>query len=96
MKKMRRIVALIIGNDPFSRSGLRELLFKLDNSSLLDVVECDPGEHDREAIAVIASNSPCSSLGNLRSRAKVSPGSHIGPTTETFSFARRPPPTASR
>ncbi|MCJ7769593.1 MAG: response regulator transcription factor, partial [Dehalococcoidales bacterium] len=56
--KMRKIIALIIGNDPFSRTGLRELLLKLDNSSLLDVIECDPGENDRNAISVIAGSSP--------------------------------------
>jgi DNA-binding NarL/FixJ family response regulator len=55
---MRRIVVLIIGDDPFSRTGLRELLIEQNDSRLLDVIDCDPGEQYRDAISTIASSSP--------------------------------------
>ncbi len=52
---MRKIVTMIIDSEPFFRAGVRQALSQQDD---LDILECDPGEEDKEAIARISASSP--------------------------------------
>jgi DNA-binding NarL/FixJ family response regulator len=52
---MRKIVTMIIDSEPFFRAGVRQALSQQDD---LDILECDPGEEFKEAIARISASSP--------------------------------------
>ncbi|UCG82690.1 MAG: response regulator transcription factor [Dehalococcoidia bacterium] len=55
---MRKIVAMIVSNDAFSRAGIRETLSGQNALALLEIVECDPGEDGNEAVKQILESSP--------------------------------------
>ena len=55
---MRKIVVVIVDSNPFSRSGLRQILSEQDSLDILGVLECGPGEEGKEAMTQIAENSP--------------------------------------
>jgi len=55
---MRKMVLMIIDNDPFSKSGLRQTLSEQDSLDILGVMECDQSEEGKEAMTQIAENSP--------------------------------------
>lgn len=52
---MRKIVTMIIDSEPFFRAGVRQALASHEE---FEILECDPGEEDREAIAQITASSP--------------------------------------
>jgi DNA-binding NarL/FixJ family response regulator len=55
---MRKIVAMIVSNDAFSRAGIRETLSGQSALAVLDIIECDPGEDGSEAVKQILERSP--------------------------------------
>lgn len=52
---MRKIVTMIIDSEPFFRAGVRQALALHED---FEILECDPGEEAREAIAQINESSP--------------------------------------
>lgn len=52
---MRKIVTMIIDSEPFFRAGVRQALAVHED---FEILECDPGEEDKEAIAQITASSP--------------------------------------
>jgi len=50
---MRRILAMIVSDDVFSRSGIRQTLSQQDTPTVLDVVDCEPGEGGSDAMTQI-------------------------------------------
>jgi two-component system response regulator DegU len=55
---MRKIVIMIIDSQPFFRAGVRQALAQQNTLDILDILECEPGDEGREAIAQITANSP--------------------------------------
>ena len=55
---MRKIVVMIVDSNPFSRSGLQQMLSEQDSLHILGILECDPGPDGTEAMTHIADNSP--------------------------------------
>jgi len=55
---MRKIVIMIVDNQPFFRSGVRQALSQQNMLEILDILECDPGDDGREAITQITASSP--------------------------------------
>ena len=55
---MARTVVMIIGNNAYSRSGIRHVLSKQDTLHSIEILECDPGEENNNAVAQIAETSP--------------------------------------
>ena len=55
---MRRIVIMIIDSQPFFRAGVRQALTQQNNLEILDILECEPGDEGKEAIAQITAKSP--------------------------------------
>ena len=55
---MRKASIMIVDSNPFSRAGLRHTLTEQTAMDVLDVIECDPGEEGREALAQIAEREP--------------------------------------
>jgi two-component system response regulator DegU len=52
---MRKIVVMIIDGEPFFRAGLRQALSQQDS---LEILECDPEEEGKTAIAQVTTSSP--------------------------------------
>ncbi len=55
---MHKIVIMIIDSQPFFRAGVRQALGQQNTLGILDILECEPGDDGREAIAQITANSP--------------------------------------
>lgn len=55
---MRKIVIMVVDSNPFSRSGLKQMLSEQDNLHILGITECEPGPDGTEAMSQIAENSP--------------------------------------
>lgn len=55
---MRRIVVMIVGDDAFARSGIRQTLSQQNALEVLDIVESDPGVEGNVAMARILDSSP--------------------------------------
>lgn len=55
---MRRIIVMIIDNQPFFRAGVRQALSEQGSPEILDILECEPGEDGEEAMKQVATNSP--------------------------------------
>jgi two-component system response regulator DegU len=55
---MRKIVIMIIDSQPFFRAGVRQALAQQNTLDILDILECEPGDEGRDAIAQITANSP--------------------------------------
>ncbi len=55
---MRRILAMIVSDDVFSRSGIRQTLSRQDTPEVLDVVDCESGEDGGDAMTQITLRSP--------------------------------------
>lgn len=55
---MRKITLMIVDSQPFFRSGVRQALSQGNNLEIMDILECDTGENDNEAITQITANSP--------------------------------------
>lgn len=52
---MHKIVTMIIDSEPFFRAGVRQALAQHEE---FEIIECDPGDEDREAIAGVTASSP--------------------------------------
>lgn len=57
-RAMARTVVMIVGNNAYSRSGIRHVLSKQDTSHSIEILECDPGDEGNNAVAQIAETSP--------------------------------------
>ena len=55
---MRKISVMIVDDQPFFRSGVREVLAQGNSPDAMEILECNPGENGNEAIAQIAAESP--------------------------------------
>ncbi len=56
---MRKMIVMIIDNQPFFRAGVKQALGQQQESfDILDVLECEPGEDGEEAMKQIATHSP--------------------------------------
>ena len=56
---MRKMIVMIIDNQPFFRAGVRQALSQQQESfDILDVLECEPGEDGEDAMKQIATHSP--------------------------------------
>lgn len=55
---MKRILVMIVSDDVFSRSGIRQMLSQQDAQEVLDVLDCEPGEHGADAMKQITHDSP--------------------------------------
>ena len=55
---MRKVIVMIIDNQPFFRAGVRQALSQQKNLEILEVLECEPGEDGEEAMRQVATNSP--------------------------------------
>jgi DNA-binding NarL/FixJ family response regulator len=55
---MRKIIVMIIDNQPFFRAGVRQALAQQNSLEILDILECEPGEDGEEAMRQVATHSP--------------------------------------
>jgi DNA-binding NarL/FixJ family response regulator len=55
---MPNITVMIVDPQPFFRAGVKLALSQEDNPEPFEILECDPGEDGREAMAQIAEQSP--------------------------------------
>ncbi len=55
---MPNITVMIVDPQPFFRAGVKLALSQEDNPEPFEMLECDPGEDGREAMAQIAEQSP--------------------------------------
>ncbi len=55
---MRKITVMIVDDQPFFRSGVRDVLAQANSPDAMEILECDAGENGNEAIAQIAAESP--------------------------------------
>jgi DNA-binding NarL/FixJ family response regulator len=55
---MRKITVMIVDDQPFFRSGVRDVLARANSPDAMEILECDAGENGNEAIAQIAAASP--------------------------------------
>jgi len=55
---MRKISVMIVDDQPFFRSGVRDVLAQANSPNAMDILECNAGENGNEAIAQIAAESP--------------------------------------
>ena len=55
---MRKITVMIVDDQPFFRSGVRDVLARANSPDAMEILECDAGENGNEAIAQIAAESP--------------------------------------
>jgi two-component system, NarL family, response regulator DegU len=55
---MRKIVIMIADSQPFFRAGVRQALSQQSSIEILDILECEPGDEGKEAMAQITANSP--------------------------------------
>lgn len=55
---MRRVIVMIIDNQPFFRAGVRQALSQQNSPEILDILECEPGVEGEEAMRQVATCSP--------------------------------------
>lgn len=55
---MRKIVAMIIDRQSFSRAGLRQAIAQGSSGEAIEIIECDPGVDGNDAVAQIATAPP--------------------------------------
>jgi len=49
---------MIVDSNPFSRSGLKQMLSEQKSLDILNIIECEPGPDGTQAMTQIAENSP--------------------------------------
>lgn len=49
---------MIVDSQPFFRAGVRQALAQQNNLEILDILECEPGDEGKEAMAQITAKSP--------------------------------------
>jgi len=62
---MRKIVAMIVDRQPFSRAGLRQAIEQGSSAEAIEVMECDPGVDGSYAVAQIDAAPPDVVLLNI-------------------------------
>jgi two-component system response regulator DegU len=55
---MNKISVLVVDRQPFVRAGLRQAISQGDNTNVIDIIECEFGRDEDEAIARIQAASP--------------------------------------
>ena len=55
---MRKVIVMIVDNQPFFRAGVRQALSQQNTLEILDILECEPGEDGEEAMRQVATHSP--------------------------------------
>ena len=55
---MAKATVMIVDSQPFFRAGVRQALSEEDNPEPLEILECDPGEDGKEAMAQVGEQSP--------------------------------------
>jgi two-component system response regulator DegU len=55
---MGRIVVMIVGNNAFSRSGIRHELSEQGDAQVFEAIECELGHEGSQAMAAIAKSTP--------------------------------------
>ena len=55
---MSKIVVMIVDSNPYSRSGVRQILSEQDNLDIFGIIESEPGPDGTEVMTQISENSP--------------------------------------
>ncbi len=55
---MRKVIVMVVDNQPFFRAGVRQALADQGAPEILDILECEPGEEGQEAMRQVAAQSP--------------------------------------